>query len=101
MRVRKVMMKDVEVLLEIYEKDGIKHSKPLMKYPIMDWIIQGNAVFLMAEEKSNKYGFIAVRPRGDEARIDLLSVKRGTKDDEEKFNSNCINGFPCNNCTSR
>lgn len=72
-------MDDLQDLFPIYNSSKKKY--PLNKFPLTEWIF-GNTVFLLAETSTSKVGFIAIRPKGEEASIDLFCIKRGLKKKE-------------------
>jgi len=73
--IREVMLKDLEKLCEIYEDDGQEHARPLSSYPLTEWIMSKKDTFLVAESNRQPVGFILIRQKGDESKIDLFSVK--------------------------
>ena len=76
-KIRWAELRDIHDLYKVYKNDGEKHARSLTSYPIALWITGENNIFLVAEEsKNNRIGFVIVRPKGDEARIDFLSVKK-------------------------
>lgn len=74
--VREVAFDDLQDLFPIYNSE--KRKYPLNKFPLSEWIY-GPTIFLLAETKKSKIGFIVVRKKGEEASIDLLCVRRGFK----------------------
>lgn len=76
LNIRSVVIDDLQDLYPIYNSE--KRKYPLNKFPLTEWIY-GNTVFLLAETKHSKLGFIVVRPKGEEAVIDLFCIKRGIK----------------------
>ncbi|MBI4438534.1 hypothetical protein HY640_01220 [Candidatus Woesearchaeota archaeon] len=71
--IRQVELDDLEDLSAVFKKDGQEHSKPLERYPIAEWVMHPEVIFLTAVSKK-PCGFIVVRLAGDEAKVDLLSV---------------------------
>ncbi|MFH0986736.1 MAG: hypothetical protein V1911_01665 [Candidatus Micrarchaeota archaeon] len=80
--VRKAAVTDVDGIYEIYNNDGEKHHKNITMYPVMEWIIGGKVTLLIADESENlraeRLGFMVIRPKGNEASIDLFCVKKKT-----------------------
>ncbi len=82
--IREAGIEDLDALVDVYQKDGRKHSKPLGAYPVADWILRKTAVVVLHENKKGKPdAFIVVRPKGETASIDMLSVKRSCKEANE------------------
>ena len=78
MEVRRVAVDDVQDLFKIYADSG-KQKRPLNTYPVIEWIVQGERVFLIAETpKGKKAGFIVVREKGELASIDVIAVSKKT-----------------------
>ena len=74
MRVRKVTLDDLEAIESVYRRDGRKSLKPLSKYPLIDWIMKGQNILLLAEDGDEPVGFMIIRVKGEEASIDVISV---------------------------
>ncbi len=75
MNVRKATLDDLELLTLLYKKDGRKRLTPIMKYPLIDWIMKGPHLILIGEEEE-PVGFMIIRIKGEESSIDVLSVAR-------------------------
>ncbi len=96
MRVRKATLDDLEALETVHRKDGRKSLKPLSRYPLIDWIMKGTNVILLAEDEGEPVGFMIVRVKGDEASIDMLSViKRLRGKIEGVFLKEAFDYIPC------
>jgi len=84
MNIRKAEIDDFQDLHDIYEKSG-KQRRQFNVYPMMEWILQGSRIFLIAETaKGKKVGFIVVREKGDSSGIDILAVNKKSKVDDVK-----------------
>lgn len=84
--IRWAELRDIHDLYKIYANDGEKHTRPLTSYPIALWITGENNVFLVAEKsKHDRVGFLIARPKGEEAQIDFLSVRKDKKINSKKI----------------
>lgn len=73
LKIRQVTMNDIEKLASVYDQDGQNHTRKLENYPLADWILSDNLIFLTTDPIC---GFIVVRKAGDSAKIDMLSVEK-------------------------
>ena len=73
MQVRRATINDINSLFDIYNNDGIKHSRTLDSYPLMNMLMDENNIFLIALNPK-PVGFIHVRTKGEDAKIDFFSV---------------------------
>ncbi len=79
MKVREVTLDDIESLFPVYKK--CKGKRPLNAYPLADWIIRKNVVFFLAQDKKGKVvGFTVIRPKGEQATIDIFCFDPNCKE---------------------
>jgi ribosomal protein S18 acetylase RimI-like enzyme len=71
--VMKASIADMEVLCQIYGKDGMKHSRGLSSYPLMNLLMDDSQVFLIARNPE-AVGFVWAREVENQTKIDILSV---------------------------
>lgn len=91
MEVRRAVMDDVQDLFKIY-KDAGRQKRPLNTYPIIEWIVQGDRVFLIAvTPKGRKAGFIIVREKSELASIDVIAVSKKTDAAVDEVRKELIN----------
>jgi ribosomal protein S18 acetylase RimI-like enzyme len=72
--VRPATINDIELLNLIHKRDGRKHARRFSDYPLAEWIMDQNNPFLIAFSSNTPSGFIRVRIKGDESKIDHFSV---------------------------
>jgi len=77
--IEKANLDDIEGLVHVYNGDGSQHARELESYPLTQWLLDDKSHFLVAKVSRKPIGFIFVRKKGNEVKIDMFSVLKKYK----------------------
>lgn len=82
--VRKMELRDIGAIEKLYRSSKPAMGRDFRSYPFTEWVVNNERVLLVAEAGKKIIGFIVVRPKGDEASIDLFCYDKKSKADSLK-----------------
>ncbi|RLG22017.1 hypothetical protein DRN74_01230 [Candidatus Micrarchaeota archaeon] len=77
--IRWMELADLNKLSKLYRSSKPSTGRAFSSYPFTEWIVNNERLLLVADSGTKLLGFIVVRPKGEEASIDLFCYDKRSR----------------------